>query len=106
MFFGIEQNKAKVSATVGQGTPCFDATVSVLSLNGPCRLLEAGWWLRGTAGFEARPMHWSRRITGEDKVVGFSGLVAGKATLERRLVDGFAVEKLSEPPAGGRSIFA
>ena len=40
-------------------------------------------------------------ITGEDKVVSFDRLVAGKAGIEHCLVGEFAVIKLSKSPATG-----
>jgi hypothetical protein len=48
----------------------------------------------------------SRCVTGEDKVANFGGLVARKAGVVHRLVGGFAVVKLSEPPATGRGVFS
>jgi hypothetical protein len=41
---------------------------------------------------------------GEDKVLSFGRLVAGKAGSEQRLVDRFPVFELSEPPAAGRRV--
>jgi hypothetical protein len=48
----------------------------------------------------------SRCVTVEDKVASFDGLVAGKAGVVHRLVGGFAVVKVSEPPAAGRGVFS
>ena len=42
----------------------------------------------------------------EDKVASFDDRVAGKAGVVHRLVGGFAVVKLSEPPAAGRGVFS
>src|SRR5260370_22170198 len=47
-----------------------------------------------------------RCVAVEDKVPSFDGLVAGKAGVMHRLVGGFAVVKLSEPPAAGRGVFS
>jgi len=47
----------------------------------------------------------SGRVMGEDKVAIFDERVAGIAALEHRLAGGFAVVKLSEPPAAGRGVF-
>jgi hypothetical protein len=49
---------------------------------------------------------YSRCITGEDKVASFGGLVAEKAVAVHCLCGGFAVVKLSEPPAAGRGVFS
>ena len=43
---------------------------------------------------------------GEDKVASFGGHVAGKAGVVHRLVGGFALVKVSEPPAAGRGVFS
>lgn len=48
----------------------------------------------------------SKRIMGVDEVSGFDRHVAGKAGLVHCLVGGFAVVKLSEPPAAGRGVFS
>lgn len=48
----------------------------------------------------------SRCVTVEDKVASFDGLVAGKAGVVHRLVSGFPIVKLSEPPAAGRAVFS
>jgi hypothetical protein len=48
----------------------------------------------------------SRCITVEDKVASFDGRVAGKAGVVHPLAGGFAVVKLSEPPAAGRGVFS
>src|SRR5687767_13050719 len=44
------------------------------------------------------------RVTSEDEVPG-GGLVTGKAGLVHRLVGGFAVVEMGEPPAAGRGVF-
>jgi hypothetical protein len=51
-------------------------------------------------------MCFSRRVTVEDRVASFDGLVTGKAGVVHCLVGGFPVVKLSEPPAAGRGIFS
>src|SRR5262245_52555349 len=48
----------------------------------------------------------SRCVTGEDKVASLDGLVARKAGVVHRLVGGFAVVEVSEPPAAGRGVFS
>src|SRR5687767_10068924 len=47
-----------------------------------------------------------RCVTGEDEVASFDSMVAGKAGVEHRLVGGFAVVELSEPPAARRRVFS
>jgi hypothetical protein len=47
----------------------------------------------------------SRRVTGEDKVASFNGLVAVEAGFVHRLVGGFAIGKISESPAARRGVF-
>src|SRR5262249_2726406 len=46
----------------------------------------------------------SRGVTVEDKVASFDDLVAGRAGVVHRLVGGFTVVELSEPPAVGRGV--
>jgi hypothetical protein len=41
----------------------------------------------------------------KDKVSSFERLVTGKASFVNRLIGGYAVFKLSEPPAARRGIF-
>src|SRR5882672_10284889 len=48
----------------------------------------------------------SRCIMVEDKVASFDDRVAGKAGVVHRLAGGFAVVKLSKPPAAGRGVFS
>ena len=45
-------------------------------------------------------------LTVEDKVASFDGRVAGEAGVVHRLVGGFAVVEMSEPPAAGRGVFS
>ena len=47
----------------------------------------------------------SGRVTGEDKVASFGGLVAGEAGFVHRLVARFAVRKISKSPAARRGVF-
>ena len=54
-------------------------------------------------GVHVRP---SRCVTVEDKVAGFGDLMAGKAGVVHRLVGGFAVVEMSEPPTAGRGVFS
>ena len=71
------------------------------NLHQPDGLTSPSTTLHSLAGAIAQP---SRRVMSKDIIVGFGGLVAGKAATERRLVGGFAIEKLREPPAAGRGV--
>src|SRR5215204_1611844 len=48
----------------------------------------------------------SRCVTVEDKVARVDDLMAGKAGVVHRLAGGFAIVKVSEPPAAGRGVFS